>query len=225
VRCETIRHFRFNGMIDPDSSRQTMVDAQLRARGISDKRVLQAMARVPRERFISSEHRPDAYVDHPLPIGYGQTISQPYVVAVMLESLQLKPGDKTLEIGTGSGYATALLAELTTQVFSIERHAELADTAREVLISLGYTNAKVFGGDGTLGLPAIAPFDAILVSAAAPNVPAELLAQLAEGGRMIIPVGTEDSQQLQLVQISDGRPIISPRELVRFVPLISDRRW
>jgi len=199
-----------------------MVDSQLRARGVSDPRVLDAMLRVPRHEFVPEPYRDRAYDDHPLPIGDNQTISQPYIVALMLESLQLKPSDKVLEIGTGSGYATALLAELVAQVFSIERHPSLADNARKVLAALGYSNIQVFTGDGTLGLPGAAPFDAILVSAAAIDLPAALLNQLREGGRMIIPIGREDSQQLQFIRIVNGQPVISPREAVRFVPLVHD---
>jgi protein-L-isoaspartate(D-aspartate) O-methyltransferase len=207
-------------MADAIAARELMVELQLRARGISDTRVLDAMLRVPRDRFVSEGLREQAYEDHPLPIGDGQTISQPYIVASMLESLQLTPQDKVLEIGTGSGYATALLAELAAEVFSIERHAALAEKARQTLAALGYTNVKIFTGDGSFGLPSAAPFNAILVSAAAPDVPTPLLAQLAEGGRMIIPIGREDSQQLQFIRMVDGQPIISPRELVRFVPLV-----
>lgn len=180
------------------------------------------MLRVPREEFVLEAVRDQAYEDHPLPIGNDQTISQPYVVALMLESLQLAPTDKVLEIGTGSGYATALLAELAAHVFSMERHAALADRARKVLAELEYSNVEVFTGDGTFGIPAAAPFDAILVSAAAPVLPSALLAQLREGGRMIIPVGTNDAQQLQFIRMVNGQPEISLRELVRFVPLVSD---
>jgi protein-L-isoaspartate(D-aspartate) O-methyltransferase len=198
-----------------------MVDSQLRSRGISDPRVLDAMLRVPRHEFVPENHRAEAYEDHPLPIGDGQTISQPYVVALMLELLQLSPTDNVLEVGTGSGYVTALLAELAAQVFSIERHAALATAARNTLAALGYTNIQVFTGDGTLGLPAHAPFDAILVSAAAPNLPPALLSQLRNGGRMIIPVGSPDSQQLHFIRMLDGQPVITMRDPVRFVPLIS----
>jgi protein-L-isoaspartate(D-aspartate) O-methyltransferase len=207
---------------DPTIGRQIMVDSQLRARGISDSRVLHAMLRVPRHQFVPEALRARAYEDHPLPIGDGQTISQPYVVALMLESLQLAPTDKVLEVGTGSGYVTALLAELAAKVFSIERHPALADGARDVLAGLGYANVQVFTGDGTLGLPAAAPFDAILVSAAAPAVPSALLTQLREGGRMIIPVGYSDDQQLQFIRMINGEPVIQRREPVRFVPLIPD---
>jgi protein-L-isoaspartate(D-aspartate) O-methyltransferase len=209
-------------MADSIAARLLMVDSQLRARGISDVRVLDAMLRVPRDRFVSEPYRAQAHEDNPLPIGDGQTISQPYIVALMLESLQLARADKVLEVGGGSGYATALLAELVAKVFSIERHPALAESARKLIAALGYTNVSVFTGDGTLGLPAAAPFDAILVSAAAPELPPALFAQLSDGGRMIIPVGSADSQQLQFIRMVNGRPVISPRELVRFVPLISN---
>lgn len=201
-----------------------MVDFQLRARGISDPRVIEAMLRVPRERFVFEAHRSQAYEDHPLPIGEGQTISQPYVVALMLESLELAPTDKVLEVGTGSGYVTALLAELVAQVFSIERHASLAAKAREVVAALGYRNAEIFTGDGTLGLAAAAPFDAILVSAAAPTLPVALVQQLREGGRMTVPVGTGNAQQLQFIRMVNGQPVIAMRDPVLFVPLISEEQ-
>jgi protein-L-isoaspartate(D-aspartate) O-methyltransferase len=209
-------------MADSSAARWHMVDSQLRTRGISNPRVLDAVLRVPRDQFVPEAYRAQAYEDYPLPIGEEQTISQPYIVALMLESLQLKPADKVLEVGTGSGYATALLSELAGEVFSIERHPSLAEGARKILSALGYANAKVFTGDGTLGLPSAAPFDAILVSAAAPELPTALLGQLSDAGRMIIPVGVEDSQQLQYIRIIDGQPVLSPRELVRFVPLISN---
>jgi len=210
-------------MSHPTAARQLMVDAQLRARGISDPRILDAMLRVPRHLFVPEPYRSQAYEDHPLPIGDGQTISQPYIVARMLESLQVTPADKVLEIGTGSGYATALLAELAAQVFSVERHPALADRARNVLAELGYTNVRVLTGDGTLGLCANAPFDAILVSAAASDLPPTLLAQLRDSGRMIIPVGSPGSQQLQFIRMQNGQPAISLRELVLFVPLVRNR--
>lgn len=209
-------------MPDLTAARQLMVDSQLRARGISDPRVLDAMLRVPRDRFVPEPLLPQAYEDHPLPIGEGQTISQPYVVARMLECLQLTPADTVLEVGTGSGYVTALLAELAAQVFSIERHSALAESARKVLAELRNTNVEIITGDGSLGLPATAPFDAILVSAAASVVPPALPGQLGELGRMIIPIGSPDSQQLQFIRMVNGRPVISLREAVRFVPLISN---
>lgn len=210
-------------MSDPVSLRELMVTSQLRARGISDTRVLQAMLRVPRDQFIDEEYRAKAYEDHPLPIGNGQTISQPYIVALMLESLQLQPTDKVLEVGSGSGYATALLAELAGEVYSIERHADLASQARQAIESLGYKNVTIVTGDGALGYPQAAPFEAILVSASAAQIPSALIEQLAEGGRMTIPVGTDEAQQLQFVRKLNAEIIVSPRELVRFVPLISGR--
>jgi protein-L-isoaspartate(D-aspartate) O-methyltransferase len=209
-------------MFDPTTARQNMVEAQLRARGISDARVLEAMLRVPRHEFVPESVREQAYEDHPLPIGKGQTISQPYVVALMLESLQLSPSDKALEVGAGSGYATAVMAELVAEVFAIERHSVLAESARGVLKALGYANVHVVTGDGSQGLVESAPFDAILVSAAALELPGLLVGQLREGGRMIIPVGAPDSQQLQFIRIVEGNPVISIRGDVRFVPLISD---
>jgi protein-L-isoaspartate(D-aspartate) O-methyltransferase len=201
--------------------RLRMVDSQLRARGIADERVLDAMARVPRHEFVAERYRDQAYEDHPLPIGQEQTISQPYIVALMLQALAINPSDKVLEVGTGSGYATALLAELSVQVVSMERHAALADEARELLARLGYSNVKVIAGDGSQGFPEGAPYDVILVSAAAPEVPPALRAQVAEGGRMILPVGSSESQQLQTIQIRNGQPQVLPRELCRFVPLIA----
>jgi protein-L-isoaspartate(D-aspartate) O-methyltransferase len=213
-----------NSSSDPSlltTLRQRMVDSQLRARGIGDERVLAAMARVPRHDFAPAAYRVDAYEDHPLPIGEGQTISQPYIVALMLEALALLPAERVLEVGTGSGYVTALLAELAAQVFSLERHAVLADAARALLPGMGYTNVRVIVGDGTQGYAECAPYDAIIVSAAAAEVPRPLLAQLREGGRMIIPVGSPDSQQLQLVRMENGQPRITLRELCRFVPLVS----
>jgi len=210
-------------MTDLTSARRFMVDAQLRDRGISAPRVLAAMLRVPRHQFVPEPYRADAYEDHPLPIGDEQTISQPYVVAVMLESLQLTSSDTVLEVGTGSGYVTALLAELAARVISIERHPALADAARNNLAALHYDNVEIVTGDGTLGAPDRAPFDAILVSAAALSIPPALLSQLRDGGRMVIPIGTPDSQQLQLIRMVNGQPAVSLRELVRFVPLISNQ--
>jgi protein-L-isoaspartate(D-aspartate) O-methyltransferase len=202
--------------------RQQMVDTQLRARGISDERVLDAMLRVPRHEFAPQRYRDQAYEDHPLPIGEGQTISQPYIVARMLEALALKPTDRVLEVGTGSGYLTALLAELAAQVFSVERHAALADAARDLLVRMGYTNVRVIVGDGSQGYAEGAPYAAIVVSAAAAEVPRALLEQLGEGGRMIIPVGGADSQQLQLIRMENGQARISLHELCRFVPLVAE---
>lgn len=209
--------------VDPFTiSRQQMVETQLRTRGISDERVLDAMLRVPRHQFAPERYRDQSYEDHPLPIGEGQTISQPYIVARMLEALALSPGDRVLEVGTGSGYLTALLAELAAQVVSVERHAALADAARTLLARMGYSNVRVIVGDGSQGYAEAAPYDAIIVSAAAAEVPRALLQQLGEGGRMIIPVGPVDSQQLQLIRKVGGQPQTSLHELCRFVPLVAD---
>ncbi|HEY1657530.1 MAG TPA: protein-L-isoaspartate(D-aspartate) O-methyltransferase [Candidatus Sulfotelmatobacter sp.] len=208
-------------MTDFQSARESMVNSQLRARGIIDSRVLEAMLRVPRHEFVADDHRDAAYEDHPLPIGEGQTISQPYVVAVMLELLQLIGNEKALEVGTGSGYVTALLSHLAAQVFSVERYADLAATAAGTLTKLGYTNVLVLTGDGSLGFAAEAPFDAILVSAAAQTIPPALVEQLKDGGRMVIPVGPFEAQQLQFIRKIGGEPRITRLELVRFVPLIS----
>ncbi len=202
------------------SLRQRMVEEQLRARGMTDERVLAAMLRVPRHEFAPERYRDQAYEDHPLPIGEEQTISQPYIVASMLQALALNPTDQVLEIGTGSGYLAALLAELSVEVVSIERHAALADSARSLLATMGYKNLRVLAGDGSRGFPEGAPYDAIIVSAAARELPYELVEQLAEGGRMIIPVGPADSQQLLLIHKQNGKAVISPRELCRFVPLV-----
>jgi len=200
--------------------RQGMVDTQLRRRGIQDQRVLDAMSSVPRHEFVTEHDRHQAYEDHPLPIGEDQTISQPYIVALMLQTLSLHPGDKVLEIGTGSGYQTALLAELTQHVYSIERHERLAEAARATLTRLDFRNAAVFIGDGSQGWPDMAPFDAIVVSAAAPQIPASLFEQLREGGRMIAPVGPLFGQELQLVRKQDGHPVVTHLDGCRFVPLI-----
>lgn len=200
--------------------RRTMVESQLRARGIRDERVLAAMARVPRHEFVAEEFRDQVYEDHPIPIGEGQTISQPYIVAIMLQALALDSSDVSLEVGTGSGYLTALLAELTRQVYSVERHASLAHTAQATLARLGYTNVEVLLGDGGKGLPDRAPFDVIAVSAAAPQIPKPLFEQMREGGHMIVPVGPARAQELQLVRKHVGRPLVVCMEGCRFVPLI-----
>ncbi len=182
------------------------------------------MAHVPRHEFTPEIYRNQAYEDHPLPIGKGQTISQPYIVASMLEALGLKASDRVLEVGTGSGYVTALLAVLATEVVSVERHAALADSARELLRHLGYANVKVMLGDGSWGFSDLAPYDAILVSAAAAELPGALVTQLAEGGRMIIPIGSGETQQLQLIRRQNGQLTTALRELCRFVPLITEQR-
>ena len=201
--------------------RQRMVDGDVRGRGIGDERVLQAMLRLARHEFVPEAYRAQAYEDHPLPIGEGQTISQPFMVAIMLQALSLQPTDTVLEVGAGSGYATALLAELAARVFAIERSPVLAAGATRVLSSLGYDNVNVVLGDGSQGFAAGAPYDAILVSAATAAVPEPLLAQLREdGGRMIIPVGPAESQQLQLIRMQAGRPVVTLCGACRFVPLV-----
>lgn len=202
--------------------RERMVASQLRARGIRDERVLTAMARVPRHEFVPSEFRLQAYEDHPLPIGQDQTISQPYMVALMLEYLAVEPENTVLEIGTGSGYQSALLAELAKHVYTIERHPALANFAARDLTRLGYSNVTVLVRDGSHGLPEHAPYERIIVSAAAPRVPPALLAQLSEGGRMILPVGSEHAQELQLIRKKNGVALATSLEGCRFVPLIVD---
>lgn len=205
--------------------RRRMVAEQLRARGIKDERVLAAMDRVPRHLFVEKDNQEEAYADHPLPIGDGQTVSQPLIVAMMLEALVLTGTEKVLEVGTGSGYQTALLAELGREVYSVERSEVLARIAEERLRDLGYTGVTVAIGDGSLGLPERAPFDAIVVSAAAPEIPKALLEQLREDGRLAIPVGPAHSQQLQVVRKEEDRAIITNLEGCRFVPLIGEQGY
>lgn len=200
-----------------------MVERQLRDRGIGDLRVLDAMMRVPRHEFVAESYRDQAYEDHPIPIGCGQTVSQPYIVAVTLDALELNPFDMVLEVGTGSGYQTALLAELTEHVYSMERHESLARHAEATLARLGYDNISITVGDGSEGLPEKAPFHAIAVSAAAAEIPQPLFEQLREGGRMVIPVGPMDVQELQLVQKIEGQAVIQTIEACRFVPLVAGR--
>ncbi len=207
------------------TQRRSMVESQLRARGIRDQRVLAAMLHVPRHEFVSEEHRGQVYEDHPIPIGENQTLSQPYIVAIMLQALALHPSDAVLEVGTGSGYQTALLSELTRQVYSVERHASLARAAQATLARLGCTNVEVLLGDGSHGLPDRAPFDAIVVSAAAPQIPPPLFEQLREGGRMVIPVGPPHAQDLQLVRKQAGQPVVTDLEGCRFVPLIGSEGY
>lgn len=205
--------------------RAEMVEKQLRRRGIDDNCVLSAMLAVPRHEFVAQELRARAYEDIPLPIGSGQAISQPYIVAVMTAVLRLRPTDRALEIGGGCGYQAAVLSLLAKEVFTIERRAELASAASEKLERLGYLNVHVHCGDGTLGLPEFAPFDAILVAAAAPAPPQPLLAQLAEDGRMIIPVGDADNQELQLIEKRGGKLFAKTMEACRFVPLVGHHAW
>jgi protein-L-isoaspartate(D-aspartate) O-methyltransferase len=200
--------------------RQDMVESQLRRRGIHDERVLDAMLRIPRHEFVPTEARSIAYGDHPIPIGEDQTISQPFIIAVALQALCLTGSESVLEVGTGSGYQTALLALLARSVYSIERHSSLATGAETILAQLGLTNVKVLVGDGSQGLRQFAPYGAILVSAAAPRVPVSLVEQLSDNGKMVVPVGPQHAQELQLVRLQDGQPSIEVLEGCRFVPLI-----
>ena len=197
-----------------------MVRVQVAERGIRDRRVLGAMLDVPRHKFVPESLRNQAYEDHPLPIGAGQTISQPYIVAVMLEYLALQPTDRVLEVGTGSGYVTALLSRMCADVYSVERHAELATVAKATLERLGYSNVKIRVGDGGQGWLEYATFDAIVVSAATPEIPPALFAQLREGGRMVVPVGPPTSQQLQLIRKVNAQAEVQVLEGCRFVPLV-----
>lgn len=205
--------------------RAEMVEKQLRKRGLTEAVVLGAMSAVPRHEFVPEELRSRAYEDVPLPIGAGQTISQPYIVATMTAALGLKPNDRVLEIGTGCGYQAAILSRLAGEVFTIERWPELASAASARLARLGYANVHVHCGDGSFGLPEFAPFNAILVAAAAPAVPQPLLAQLAEGGRMIVPVGDSDHQELRRIEKLGNTFLTSALEGCRFVPLVGYHGW
>lgn len=196
-----------------------MVARQLRGRGISDARVLGAMSSVPRDKFVPKELRTSAYDDRPLPIGYGQTISQPYIVAFMTEQLQPKKDQRILEIGTGSGYQAAILSGLVAEVYTIEIVRPLAQRAEAVLRELGLRNVHVKAGDGYKGWPEHAPFDAIIVTAAPDHVPPPLIEQLKEGGRMVIPVGKSGAQELYLLEKQNGQAIQTAVIPVRFVPL------
>lgn len=199
-----------------------MVEYQLRRRGISDENVLRAMAKVPRHRFIPEKYWTQAYEDRPVPIGEDQTISQPYIVAEMISSLQVDSEHVVLEIGTGTGYQAAVLSRLAKHVFTIERHAALADEAQRIFQSLGCDNITIVVGDGSHGLPEHAPYDRIIVAAAAPSLPEPLLGQLRDMGRLIIPVGTPDVQVLQLTRKSGDEVFTSSLEGCRFVPLIGE---
>jgi protein-L-isoaspartate(D-aspartate) O-methyltransferase len=201
------------------AQRQRMVEQQLKPRDIKDQRVLAAMAKVPREEFIPVDARGDAYEDGPLPIGYDQTISQPYIVAFMTEQLGLKPSDRVLEVGSGSGYQAAILAELVAEVYTIEIVEPLANTAKATLQRLGYKNVHIKAGDGYNGWPEEAPFDAIIVTCAPDKVPQPLVDQLKDGGRMVIPVGERFAQQLYLLEKKNGQLKESVSLPVRFVPM------
>ncbi len=210
---------------DYERARLRMVDEQMVTRGIKDPRVLSAMGRVPRHLFIEEALRDRAYGDHALPIGERQTISQPYMVALMTESLALNGSERVLEIGTGSGYQTAVLAELAARVYSIERIADLAVRARRLIASLGYRNVAIKVFDGTYGWKEQAPFDAILVTAGSPDVPTPLTEQLKEGGRMLIPVGDRTTQVLKKVTRTSAGIEVTALTGCVFVPLIGGHGW
>ena len=211
--------------MERQTERSAMLEEQLRRRGIRDERVLEAMARVPRHRFVAPDHDTIAYSDQALPIGSGQTISQPFIVALMAEALVLSGQERCLEIGTGSGYAAAVFAHLAAEVWSVERHPDLAQSAQQVFEQLGYTTIHVRVGDGTLGWPEYAPFDTISVAAGGPHVPRSLLHQLADGGRLVMPVGQRDEQHLVRITRRGSRFAEESLGPVRFVPLIGEEGW
>ena len=201
-----------------------MVAQQLRQRGISDERLLAAMAKVPRHEFVSPQNWPEAYADHPIPIAEQQTTSQPYMIAAMVQAAGVKPEDRVLEIGAGSGYQTAILCELAAHVIAVERFESLTREAAAVLANLGYKNVEVKTGDGSLGWPAGAPYNAIIVSAASPFIPPALVDQLAPYGRLVVPVGSAHEQVLQLiVKAEDASTSSRTLEGCRFVPLIGQQ--
>jgi len=203
--------------------RKKMVENQIIARGIKDKKVIEAMLKVPRHEFVPDKWKDQAYEDHPLPIGFGQTISQPYIVASMTEVLDIRKTDKVFEVGTGSGYQAAVLAELAGSVYSIEIVEELAEGAEKTLKRLGYGNITVKHGDGYKGMPDFSPFDAIIVTAAPPEIPEELVKQLKTGGRMVLPVG-EDYQELVLIKKTEKGIEKETLYPVRFVPMIKGKQ-
>lgn len=212
-------------MTDWGPVRARMVETQLAPRGITDHRVLEAMSTVPRHRFVGPGMEASAYGDHALPIGHGQTISQPYMVAVMTQELELSGVERVLEIGTGSGYQTAILAKLAEQVFSIERIGALAESARRLIEELGITNVAIQVGDGTIGWTEFAPYDRILVTAGAPNVPKSLIDQLADPGVMVVPVGTQGFQDLKIVIKEGGKTRARSGGGCVFVPLLGKEGW
>lgn len=200
-----------------------MVSTQLL--GIRDQRVLEVMSSVPRHMFVDPAFCEQAYSDYPLPIGQGQTISQPYMVALMTESLNLHGGEKILEIGTGSGYQTAILAEFSSRVFSVEREPGLAKRARRILSELGYENIAIKVGDGSKGWSEFSPYDRILVTASAPGIPHSLIEQLSNNGFLVIPVGGRDHQVLKVLEKREGKPIVDDICSCAFVPLIGEESW
>jgi protein-L-isoaspartate(D-aspartate) O-methyltransferase len=214
-------------MTDFTAERAAMVERHLKRRGITEAQILNAFLEIPREAFIGDEYAHLAYGDHPLPIEAGQTISQPYIVALMIEAAEIKPGDKVLEVGSGSGYAAAVISRIATDVIGIERQHDLAQLARERLTRLGCTNITIVEGDGTRGCPDRAPFDAILAAASGSHVPQPLIDQLADGGRIVMPVG-EPGWVQELVKVTKGpggKLIHENLGGVRFVPLIGEEGW
>jgi protein-L-isoaspartate(D-aspartate) O-methyltransferase len=207
--------------------REQMVARQIEGRGLTDPAILAAMREVPREAFVSEKHRQFAYDDGPLPIPEGQTISQPYVVALMIQMLHLKPEDRVLEIGTGSGYAAAILSRIASEVHTVERMEALVEYARQNLAVVGYENVFVHQGDGTLGWPEHAPYDAIIVAAGGPDIPPALKDQLAVGGRLVMPVGSEQRAQrlVRLTRLEEDEFERENLSHVRFVPLIGEQGW
>jgi protein-L-isoaspartate(D-aspartate) O-methyltransferase len=205
--------------------RAEMVNAQLRRRGIHDERVLRAMEIVPRHEFVPWQLQREAYHDAPVPIGQGQAISQPYIVGHMLQALRLTPEDRALEVGTGTGYEAAVMSHIVREVYTIERFASLAEAAKNIFDRLGYTNIHVIIGDGSRGYAEAVPYDAIIVAAAAPRIPEGLVEQLKDGGRMIVPVGEADLQQLTLVTKYEGGVQRKALDACRFVPLVGEEGY
>ncbi len=209
--------------MDTEAARARLI--QQLSREINDERVLRVMERVPRELFVPGASRHLAYEDIPLPIEMGQTISQPYIVALMTQALELTGSEKVLEVGTGSGYQAAILAELARLVISVERYQTLADAAKNLLDSLGYSNIEIHPAEKTIGWPAEAPYEAIIVTAGAPRVPQELIDQLSDGGRVVIPVGSRYEQELLKVIKRHGKTVSTNLGACRFVPLIGEGAW
>ena len=206
-------------------AREEMVQFQIAARGITDSRILNAMRKIPREKFVEEKFWSSAYADHPLPIGEGQTISQPYIVALMTQCLNLKGGEKVLEVGTGCGYQAAILAELAKEVYGVERFVTLVERAKKTIEELGYKNVCIFVGDGTVGLKDFSPYDRIIVTAAAPDVPSPLVEQLQENGILVVPVGSLYSQDLKVVEKKKGKVYTRSEGGCVFVPLIGKYGW
>jgi protein-L-isoaspartate(D-aspartate) O-methyltransferase len=212
---------------DFTAERAAMVERQLKSRGITNPEMLRAFLQVPRHEFVSAAYARDAYGDHPLPIEAAQTISQPYIVALMIEAAEVKPGDRVLEVGSGSGYAAAVVSRLAHKVVGIERQHDLVEVSRERLQRLGYENVEIVEGDGTVGWPAQAPYDAILVAASGSHVPQSLIDQLAPGGRLVMPVGQPGWAQtlIKIAKLPDSSLRQWDLGGVRFVPLIGEEGW